>query len=301
MKNRRPKMSLNKDAPQPMTSTKAPKRSFEEMFGKNDCAIDADDCGIDFTEKLPDITTFLSTSEPTDKLVQTYRKLEKLAELVTEGKSLAIHTNYAKAPQKELDPIAEAMKKMRSIEIEQYNAWLAGAVMPTVDWKNSHKTVMLSKDEKAHFQQQVRAIREIYQNPRISRTNAHWFISNLRYVLPLIEAVAIVRVVRQEYVRDEEDPTEMELAEQEGLTKMELAELETARGIIGVTTDILQKRERRVELDPTLQEKHLALEWVMDLAREACGIIQFRVSAIHEKAVRYKERKNGMGVSRAKE
>ncbi|KGO70282.1 hypothetical protein PITC_021010 [Penicillium italicum] len=301
-------MSLDQDAPQLKPSEKALKRSFEEMFDPdrrgictNDHRIDTNDCGIDFTENSPDTTTILSTPQPTDRLVQTYKKLKRLADLVHQGKSLAIHTNYTKAPKKERDPIAEAKKKMRSTEINQYDAWVAGTTMPTVDWEHSHKAVKLPEDKQAHFKQQVRAIRKIYDNSHITRTNTHWFMSNFPYVLPLIEAIVIVRAVRQQYVRDQEGTTERELIHRKDFTEMELAELETARGIIGVTTDILRKRERRVELDDTLPEIHPNLEFVMDLTREACGVIQFRVNMIHEKAMQYKEERKGMGFPRAKE
>ncbi|CDM33162.1 hypothetical protein DTO013E5_5656 [Penicillium roqueforti] len=283
-------MSLGQDAPQLTPISKAPKRSFQEMFDESCCIVDPNDCGtdgIDFTEKLPDTTTFLSTPQPTDKLVETHKKLKRLAELIGEGKSLAIHTNYAKAPQKERNPIDEAKKRMRSIEIEQYNAWVAGAVMPTVDWKNSNKTVELPKAEKSHFKHQVHAIREIYPNSHITRKNAHWFIANFRYVMPLIEAVAMVRRVRWEYVCDQEGPSRIDLADQE-LTEMELAELETARSIIRITINTLQKRQRRLQLDATLREKHLSLETVMELTGADCEVIQKRVDRIHESAVRDK-------------
>ncbi|KAJ6186650.1 hypothetical protein N7519_007951 [Penicillium mononematosum] len=215
-------------------STKAAKCSFERMFDPNP--------RIDFAENLPDTTNFLSTPEPTDKLVQAYRKLAKLADLVKEGKSLAIHTNYAKALHKQRNPITEAKDNMLPSKLSQYNAWVGGAVMPTIDWKNSRTTVELPQHEDSRLTKQVRAIREIYDNPHISRTNAYWFMSNFRYILPLIEAVVIVGSAQRKYVRD-----------REGLTETELAELETARNIVQVTMDILEKRERRLELDDTLR------------------------------------------------
>ncbi|KAJ5817344.1 hypothetical protein N7447_009577 [Penicillium robsamsonii] len=265
--------------PQPMPNMKAPQRTFEEMFNE---------CEIDFTENLPDTTTFLAIPEPTDKLVAIYKKLDKLAEIVREGKSLAIHTNYAKAPQKECDAIIEANSKMFPVEIEQFNAWYAGANMPNIDWENNQKVVRLSEGEEAHFNQQVRAIREIYHNPNITRENAYWFMSNFRYIRPLIEAVAIVRVTQQKC-----------LHEREGLTEMEFAELETARSIIKITMDALQKRQRRVEIDDTLRERQPGLEKVTVF--EACRAIHFRANIINEKAMEYKQELEGMGFSRAKE
>ncbi|KAJ5515537.1 hypothetical protein N7527_007097 [Penicillium freii] len=70
----------------------------------------------------PPVTTLLSTPKPADKLVRTYRKLGKLADLVKEGKSLAIHTNYAKATHKKRNPITEAKDKTLPIELKQYKA-----------------------------------------------------------------------------------------------------------------------------------------------------------------------------------
>ncbi|KAJ5521020.1 hypothetical protein N7463_001473 [Penicillium fimorum] len=252
-------------APQQMPNTKAPKRTFEEMFN-------TDDCEIDFTENLPDNATFLAIPEPTDKL------------------SLAIHTNYAKAPQTECDSITEAKGKMSPVEVEQFNAWFTGATMSNINWEHNQKFVRPSEDEEAHFNQQVRAIREIYHNPNITRENAYWFMSNFGYTLPLIKAVAIVRVTQQKY-----------LHEREALTEMEFAELETARSILRATKDILQKRQRRVELDDTLREKHPALEWVVRLSHKACRHIQAQVHAIDEKVMEYKERLESMGFSGAKE
>jgi hypothetical protein len=282
-RNRQPNMLIDQPISQFTPSTKAAKRSFEEMFDPNPC-------GIDFAENLPDTTTFLSTPEPTDKLVQAYRKLAKLADLVKEGKSLAIHTNYAKALHKQRNPTTEAKDKMLHTELKQYKAWVGGAIMPTIDWKNSRKTVDLPQHEESHFKKQVRAIREIYDNPHITRTSTYWFMSNFGYMLPLIEAVVIVRSAQRKYVRD-----------REGLTEMELAELETARNIVQVTTDILEKRERRLELDDTLREKHMRLNWVMDLTYATCEVIQNRLNVIEEKVARLKEATKGMGFSRAKE
>ncbi|KAJ5371669.1 hypothetical protein N7517_003675 [Penicillium concentricum] len=264
-------------------STKASKRTFEEMFSFGACE-------IDFTENLPDTTAFLAIPEPMDKLVATYKKIDKLAELVREGKSLAIHTNYAKAQQKECDAITEAKSKMLPLEIEQFNAWFSGAAMPNIDWEQNQKVIRLSEDEEAHFNQQVRAIREIYHDPNITRENAYWFVSNFGYMLPLIEAVAIVRVIQRKY-----------LHEREGITEMEFAELQTARSIIKITMDTLQKRQRRVELDDTLREKQPGLEMVTVFTSEACGTIQFRANVIHKKAMEYKEGLECRGFSRAKE
>ncbi|OQE14149.1 hypothetical protein PENFLA_c040G05421 [Penicillium flavigenum] len=269
-------MFIDQPISQSTPSTKAAKRSFEEMFDPNP--------PIDFAENLPDTTTFLSTPEPTDKLVQAYRKLERLADLVNEDKSLAIHTNYAKALHKQRNPITEAKDKMLPAELKQYNAWVGGAVMPTVDWKNSREPVELPQHEESHFKKQVRAIREIYDDRHITRTSAYWFMSNFGYMLPLIEAVVMVQSAQRKYVRD-----------REGLTELELAELETARNIVQVTTDILEKRERRLELDDTLREKHMRLNWVMDLTYSACGVIQARLNVIEEKVVRLKEATKGAG------
>lgn len=154
-----------------------------------------------------------------------------LADIVKEGKSLAIHTSYAKTLHNQRNPITQAKEKMLPIEYKQYKAWVGGAIMPTIDWKNSRKTVELPQNEKSHFKKQVRVIREIYDNPHITRTDACWFMSKFGYMIPPIEAVVMVRTAQRKYVSD-----------REGLTEMELAELETARNIVQVTMDILEKR-----------------------------------------------------------
>jgi hypothetical protein len=292
MRNRRPDMSIDQPTSESTPRTTPLKCSFEERFGPSPCR-------IDFTENLPDTTTFLSTPEPTDKLVQAYRKLEKLADLVREDKSLAIHTNYAKALHKQRNPIAEAKDKMLPAELRQYNAWIGGVVVPTVDWENSRKTVEwknsgkpvgLPRHEESHFTKQVLAIREIYDDPCITPISAYWFMSNFGYMLPLIEAVVLVGSAQRKYVRD-----------REGLTEMELAELETALNIVQVTEDILEKREHRLELDHTLGEKHISLNWVMDITESTCRVIEARLRVIEKKAARSKEAAKGKGFPRAKE
>ncbi|CAI7591887.1 unnamed protein product [Penicillium glandicola] len=147
-----------------MSSIKAPKRSFDEMFDT--------DATVDFTENLSD-SFVMSTPQPNDKLVKTYKKVAKLAALVQKGKSLAIHTGYINATQNECDAITEAKKEMFPAEIEQFNAWVDGAAMPTVDWKNCREPVRLSEDEEAHFNQQFRAIQQIYHSRKITRENAY--------------------------------------------------------------------------------------------------------------------------------
>lgn len=169
--------------------------------------------------------------------------MKKLAAVVRQGKSLAINTNYTKAPPKDSDPVAEVKKRMHSSQIEQYNAWAAGAAMPTLDWEYSHKTVSLFKI-RSHFRQQLLAIQEIYHNPQLTRTNAIWFMSNFHYVIPLIETVAMVCVVRQEYARAQDYRIVLDPVDREALTEMEFAELKTARGIIKVTSVSLNREHR---------------------------------------------------------
>ncbi|KAJ6127857.1 hypothetical protein N7471_009074 [Penicillium samsonianum] len=237
-----------------MPNTMARKRSFQEILDADNCDLD-----IDFAENLPTTAIFLSTPDPTDTLLETYKKVDRLAALVREGKSLAIHTNHAKPPR---DAITEVKKTMTVLETVQCEAHIRGAIMPTIDWTQSRGLYMILRGPGVgRFDEQLRAIREIYRDPRITPRNASWFMTHFPYAMPLVDAVAKVQATQQKYVDDQRNRTDMGLAE-----------VNTARGIVSVAINTLAERR--------MSEEQRKVDRLAARIRLACEVIQDHVDAI---------------------
>ncbi|KAI2709143.1 hypothetical protein CBS147332_6202 [Penicillium roqueforti] len=221
----------------------ARKRRFEEMLDKNNRS----NRGIDYTETLPATASFLSTPKPADSLVETCDKVERLASIVRRGKSLAIHTKNA-TPQR--DAITDAKATMTALEIEQYEAYIRGDIVPTVD----NRAVQF-----------LHAAREICRNLQISPHATSQFIANFPWAMPLINAVMKVQASQQKYVDDQINRTEAE---------MELVELNTTRSIVTVAMKTLADEQQRVS------EEQRRVDRLAVKIRMACEVIQDRGDSI---------------------
>lgn len=148
------------------------------------------------------------------------------------------------------------------LETVQYEAYIRGAVMPTIDWTQSRRLYMILRGPGVgRFDEQLRVIREIYWDPRITPRNASWFMTHFPYAMPLVDAVTKVQATQQKYIDDRRNRTDMGPAE-----------VNTARGIVSVAMN-------------TLSEWHMSEEQrqVDRLAAKiclACEVIQDRVNAI---------------------
>ncbi|KAJ5801724.1 uncharacterized protein N7518_003792 [Penicillium psychrosexuale] len=238
----------------------ARKRRFEEMLDTKNRY----NRGIDYTENLPATASFLSTPKPTDSLVETCDKVERLAAIVRRGKSLAIHTKNA-TPQR--DAITDAKETMTALEIEQYEAYIHGDIVPTIEWVKAQGPPMIpyGLEDSRRAVQCLHAAREICRNLQINPHATSQFIANFPWAMPLINAVMKVQAMQQKYVDDQINRTE---------TEMDLVEVNTTRSIVTVAMNTLADEQQRVS------EEQRRVDRLAAKIRMACEVIQDREDAI---------------------
>nr|QED43031.1 hypothetical protein [Podosphaera virus A] len=191
---------------------------------------------IDYENPIALAAPTLPTPEPTDNLETINLKMNYLADVVKQGHSLAVRTGFAKAANPGCDPVSIARSSMDREELTQYDGWKAGKVnLPIVDWIVSRRPIIGGSKSQSRFEKRAAAMREIYNEPSIDAENAFWFTTEHTYALPLVKAIARIHGAQRNI-----------LGGQFSLTGMELAEVQTARKVVAIAMDNLNRMSRSI-------------------------------------------------------
>lgn len=183
-----------------------------------------------------------NTPKPTDDLETTAHKLSVLANLVTTGNSLALHTGltHSTAPTRR-DSESLARSQMSSPEIESYDHWKNRLVpLPTFDWVvNKAPLPSAAASTARKFTRRAAAMERAWSVPAgtASAEHAAWLTFNMAYALPLVTAVGRVLVAEEQ---GRADP----LAH---LGPMDVAEVETLRSLVGTAEKVRAGELQRVK------------------------------------------------------
>lgn len=150
-------------------------------------------------------------------------KMDALIAVTQSGQGFAVRTPFSNfaAPQQP-DPEAEktARENMTAMEIQQFEAWKGGVIMPTVDWPCSRQAVRTSETQL--MSQRAVAMQRIWNNEALSAEHACWVTHNMAYALPLISAVIKTNAAQCDLLVREQgrSAAELGLASVQGMLKI---------------------------------------------------------------------------------
>lgn len=199
------------------------KRSFEEQYGEGPIDIDFEGMALSKEPILP-------IPIPSDDIETACRKLEDLADVIRQGKSVAIRTGFKGTIHGSLDAEEIAMRDMTWMELKQFKAWKSGIEMPDLDWDKCRLPVTGGPRPQKTFRRRAVALNRIYNRSDLTIENARWIAMNEVYQMPLV--LAVDRVVG----------VELDLrGGQHMLSQLEWAEIQTLRHSVAVVKTIKKK------------------------------------------------------------
>ncbi|KAK9476815.1 hypothetical protein V1514DRAFT_344370 [Lipomyces japonicus] len=220
---------------------------------------------VDFTAKPP-AGNNIPTPQDNDDLATIARKMEALADIILNGKSLAVATGFGEASHQERDPKKLARQAMKHKELEMYNAWKLGAHLPKFNWETYKSEVPVGVGSAARYAKKAHAMARIWNYESATAENASSLMSHSINMIPLISAV--VRVLNAERERS---------GGQSDLSALELAKAQTTHRVVAVAMN---------KLNNTLREIKLFTEQ-LNISKD---IIQAREHSLKAKISRYKHR-----------
>ncbi|RAK71408.1 uncharacterized protein BO72DRAFT_392096 [Aspergillus fijiensis CBS 313.89] len=206
----------------------------------------------------------------TDDLEETLKKLQDLAEVVTQGNSLALFTGLKLVALPTRDPETLAKEQMSPNEILLYEAWKArkadpnveGSLLPSFDWIANVAPVPQGAHSLKKLTKRAAAMDVVFDHQGATPENAAWLTSRMPATLPLVKAVARISHCKQSLEQQSQ-------AHFRGLSDMEAAEVETIRKIVAVAEANTNRELERM--------RRLARS-----IRESASIIKSRAEALQE-------------------
>ncbi|RKF65151.1 hypothetical protein GcM3_125027 [Golovinomyces cichoracearum] len=230
---------------------------------------------IDYGKQLGAGSRALPTPHPDDDLATIVHKMEGLACLVDEGKSLAVSTGYTATTHIERNPEEIGKARMTPSEKEQYEAWKDGLSLPPINWSVSRKPITGGEKSLARYQKRAVAMQTLWKNDTITEENARWLSSEMSYSIPLVIAVVKVQAAERDLAGGQTD-----------ITEAELAEIQTCHRVNAVALDRANQYFREAKL-------------LLKRLNHCRDKIQVRENAIKAKIPTYKQREDP--INRARE
>ncbi|KKK24462.1 hypothetical protein ARAM_005532 [Aspergillus rambellii] len=187
-----------------------------------------------------------------DDLETTARKLQRLAEVVEQGNSLALWTGLKLARTREIIP----KDQMTASEWMIYERWKKGMFnaaspdsargvqgdeqtfnLPEFDWDKNRAPVPQGQQSMKKFTQRATAMDIVFGYQGATPEHASWLTLSMPEMLPLIKVVAKINNIERNS-RSHGHP------HLESLSDMEVAEVQTARKIVATA-----ERNRNRELE----------------------------------------------------
>lgn len=205
----------------------------------------------DYLAKLTwnELPIFMAIPTAEDGLDDTARKLYSLADVVANGRSLALSANQSSLPTRQT---AESFAKERMLpqEKECYEMWKAGTMfLPHFDW-DTNQSPLPPNSEKT-FDQRAAAMNIIWGRQDVTPENAVWLTSNQSALLPLVKAIN--KLQSAETHLQKFDP----LAKH---SEAEVAEIQTLQ-LISATVDanVAREKERLHRLFDSINQSQVIL------------------------------------------
>ena len=224
----------------------APPKSFDDMFG-------GQYYGVDYVTRPDPCDNPLFLPELDDSMDDVAKKLKALADVVTEGLSVAVFTGFQKAAHPTMDAEAFAVMGMTPAEKLQYYAWKAGAMMPSINWNTSVLPVPQGSGSVKRLRLRAEAMMIIWGQEGLGPEHASWIVTNMTYLIPLIVAVAKVEGAKRDLLG--------------GQSEMDMAEVQTIHKAVAIASD-------------RVNEEYLALRLLSKSINASSKILQAREHAL---------------------
>lgn len=163
-----------------------------------------------------------------DSLEVLTRKLTALAQVVENGKSVAVRTGYSGAAPTYRDPEKLAIETLTEVERRQYKAWVEGSGMPVFDWEKNKEPVKGGDMARKRYERRALAMNKIWKVDCAVAENAMWACKRLSYMIPLITAMTKLETAATEVVGGIGS-----------LSALDLAEVQTCRKAINISTSTM--------------------------------------------------------------
>jgi hypothetical protein len=219
---------------------------------------------VDFTHGPSATKGPLPTPEPGDNLVTLANKMRDLAEVINEGKSLALFTGLSKAVSQTLDQEESALNSMTPDETKKWQYFRAGAELPAIDFDTDKSPVPGGHGSAASWQEKAFGLAYLYGKrvdvqldvTGVSVENVAWVFKNKQPMISLVTAAV-------KYIKAERGLR----SGVANATPMEMAEYTTCGRVAGTANAARQaimeevnRLNRAIQADcDIVQERHRAL------------------------------------------
>ncbi|AOG59237.1 hypothetical protein [Sclerotium hydrophilum virus 1] len=181
---------------------------------------------VDYTDRPAHDDEILPLPSPDDSFEVLVDKLERLAKVVRDNKSLALYTGFHATPGGAINPVDVAKRQFTTKEREQYAEWEAGSELPPFDWNRDRLPVAGKDGNPATLSKWAEALSILWDTKGADNGNVVWFKKSHPYLIPLVTAMVGVINARKGLTSG-----------QAALSEMEMAEYQTARKIAAEATD----------------------------------------------------------------
>ncbi|PYH78099.1 hypothetical protein BO82DRAFT_357691 [Aspergillus uvarum CBS 121591] len=206
----------------------------------------------------------------TDDLKETLKKLQDLAEVATQGNSLALFTGLelVAPPTRDLEKLAK--EQMSPREVLLYETWKArkpdpnveGSLLPSFEWDANVAPVRQGAHSLKKLTKRAAAMGVVFDHQGATPENAAWLTFHIPKTSPRVKAVSRILYCKQSLEQQSR-------AHSRGLAGMEAAELETIRKIVAVA-EVNTNRE-------LVRMRRLAR-----LIKESASILKSRAEALQK-------------------
>nr|QOI12330.1 hypothetical protein [Lactarius rufus RNA virus 1] len=219
---------------------------------------------VDYTQGPSSAKGPLPTPEAGDNLVTLAAKMRDLAEVVNEGKSLALFTGLSKAVSQTLDQEEAARNSMTPDESKKWAYFRAGADMPDIDFDRNKSPVPGGHGSAASWQEKAFGLAYLYGKRTdvrfdelgVSVENVAWVFKNMQPMIALVTAAV-------KYIKAERGLR----SGVANATPLEMAEYTTCGRVAGTANAARQsimeevnRLNRAIQADcDIVQERHRAL------------------------------------------
>nr|BDV50545.1 MAG: hypothetical protein [Agrocybe praecox orthocurvulavirus 1] len=193
-----------------------------------------------------------------DSLSEVARKMERYAQVVERGASLAVWTNFQATSAKTDDPMELAEASMTLDEKEWYKFWLTNPEKIKLDWSKITKKMEHEKDKPETLRERVLAMQFIWKNTDLQAHNWHGLRTLAPEFIPLVSAGGKLLRAHNGIKTGMKNVTVLEAQEYQTIASLRgtgdalvnayMAEMRKLTAMVDTAKKVLQAREHQLKM-----------------------------------------------------
>lgn len=222
---------------------------------------------VDYSRGPEKEEEFLPMPQQSDSLATLLGKMRALANVVEKGNSVARWTGYLGTPQGGRDAESVARTRMTEIELEMFDHWKSGGVLPDINWDVDRKKAPSGKDSLARAQRRAAGLNLLYHTDRATAEHVMFFVDQWQPIIPVLSAATKVVSAKIDFLSGQNKLDENEVAEVQTIGKaigttygtINAIQEEVNRILSGINRakDVMQAREHAIKAkNPDYKKPH---------------------------------------------